>query len=246
MANVVTSVQFRGTANVVKAFENLGVPRWAVFQKNNLNEKYEGNDLTEGVETLQQFLSLLERSQTNAIYTLKTYEDLPENKIIKPSTECDRSFNFQLWENERFESPYSQYKNRQLDEITQRLDRMEALAVADNDNEHETEGEAVGGFGLMGYLNKLLENPVVQQKLGAVIGTWIDKIMPAAEPQQSYPVAINGVQPDANDQVQKIQAAIDVLFSVDPLLGDHLEHLAKVAKNNPGKYNNLISMLNLL
>jgi hypothetical protein len=44
-------------------------------------------------------------------------------------------------------------------------------------------------------------------------------------------------------QPEKVQQAVYILCSKDPLLGDHLEKLAGIAVNNPGQFEWIIGML---
>lgn len=71
--------------------------------------------------------------------------------------------------------------------------------------------------------------------------------MQTYQEQQSSPGVLNGVPSGGEDQeLQKLNQAVQILFPLDPLLGSHLMRLATVAQRDPQKYNNLISMLNLL
>lgn len=223
-------VQFRGREDVVKAYDNLKVPRWAIFNGKTLNEKYEGDSMEEGALCLEQYLEMVERSNTSSIYTLKTYEDLAQGQEIKPSTECDRSFNFQVGEGGT--PGYSSSMRRELDELKTKL--------AKYDDDAEGEEEKISGFEKT--FQFILEMPGVKERIGIAIGSFLDKLLPMGTNINPQPAAMGAV-PGEQDQLAKVQSALAILVEVDPNIGDNLLKIAQIAKQDKQKYFQLAAML---
>jgi hypothetical protein len=250
---VSSSVQFVGADNVKKAFHNVGVVNWALFNGKSLLEKYDGDNEAASIDHFNQFIDALNSNGSESLYRLQTYEDLKHGEKIKPSTECDRSFQFKLYD--RYgNSGGSMNPGRNTafeDKILNELSAMktEIAMLKQDDGEGE---EKVSGIGAS--LMRLLEMPVVQAKIGQVFEHLADQIIPPRKttvytppPPASTPAALNGVpSSDEAVQIDKINSAIVTLYSYDPLLGDHLQKLAAIAANDTGQYNKLISMLNNL
>lgn len=251
MAGEFRAVQFRGMEDVIQAFVNVSPPYWALFNGKTMLEKYDEGDPVAGEQRFKEFLRFLSRSNTTSVYRLQTYDDLPAAGKIKPSTEPDRSFNFTLYDYSEHPTEFRQGTSAALDKIAARLEAMESkLAVLEQEDEPE---ERLSGIGAK--IEKLLEVPAVQSKIGEVISGFIDRIFPQKHiPMESFtqaaaasPGVLNGVPSGGEDaELQKLNAAVGILFQIDPLLGSHLLRLAQVAQKDPGKYNQIISMLNLL
>jgi hypothetical protein len=244
------TIQFKGIDSVVSAFENRNVDAWSICDGKRLIIKGIGrNDLDE-------FLKLISQSSTNAIYTLKVYEDISDAKKIKSNTPDDGSFNFRLNTDEQ-EITNSQYAglNRKL-ELEQRLGNIERL-LTEETNEPEEEEETIGSI-----IKGLLDEP---QKLNQLIE--IGKSLmgfPGAKPaigQIKYAGQIAGLAPGntindlpgateesnyvAGDKLQRLGNAIDTLEKYDGKLVEHLEKLANIATSNPKKFQGLLTMLDI-
>jgi hypothetical protein len=240
------AVQFVGKESVVEAFGNLGVPNWAIFHGKRLIEKYEGlpgeePDAVAAGDALSEFLIMLSRSNTSTIYRLCTYEDFKQGNKIKPSTECDRSFNFKLFD------PMAGYPSpntgnySMMNEINERLKKIEARQAVMEAEENEP-AERVSGIGA--YFDKLIEIPAVQQRIAQIIGSIVDKILPSSMTNnlpQTAPATMGAVNQD--DQVTKINEALQILAQIDSQLGDNLLKVAAIAQSNPNKYFSIIKML---
>jgi hypothetical protein len=242
------SVQFRGKEDVLAAFLSVRAMNWAIFNGKVMLERYEGDDPNESEEFFKQYIHTLCRSRTNSTYRLQTYDELPKGAKIKPSTEPDRSFNFVLFdEYNRPEEVTSGYQKL--------MDRIDALSTqVQLLQEKEEPEETISGLG--STLGKILEVPAVQQKIAQVFESLIEKIIPSKpvqmplqviEPyQEPSPGVLNGVPSGGeDDELQKLNQAIEILYRIDPKLGTHLLKLAGIAQANPSKYQNMISMLNL-
>ena len=235
------AVQFIGKEDILKAFDNVKVCNWAIFHGKRLLEKYEGDaevpaNFGDSYEALSSYLDLMARSRTLTVYRLCTYEDWTQGDRIKPSTECDRSFNFQITHR------YSDTSNGSFTPLDERLKAIDAKLALLEDREEDPEPQRE--LGAIGLLNKALDIPMVQQKIAAVIGALLDKIIPTdmfQQKQQPTPAAVGSVSQD--EEVQKINQALYILSQVDQNLGDNLLKVADLAQRDPKKYLSLIKML---
>jgi|SRR5580692_429809 hypothetical protein len=244
-------MQFRGVPAIVKAFGNMDLAKWSVKYDKGIVCKYDGSDKTEGYSKLQGFLTDLQKSGSEAIYTLNVYEDLPKGQKIKPSTEPDYSFYFSLFDAESYPSPYM--RRHEADQaLLDKIEMMEAKIAKYEDEDDEP--EKIGG--VMGMLNGIVEDPRFKEKIIDQVFGIVDKIM---NPKPAAPVhsiqnntglgAVGKVADDAPiliDEAEhiKLQTAVDILVTVDPELGTNLLKIANTAKQDPAKYKQMISMLN--
>lgn len=230
------SVQFLGVKNAVRAYKNMGIANWAVVCGNDLLECYEDNNLEAGTALLTTYLSELAANRSNGFYSLRVYDDLPKNGRIRIKTEAARSFRFSLSEEKSTDTQVNR-------EILERLERIEARqAVEMTEDPDEKKDNSIGAF-----LSGLMEEPAIKQAIGAGLAKIVDLFMKPLNPMQSnytQPAAIGNAETGGNDQVQKVQSAIEILWQVDPQLGDHLQSIAAIAQTNPKKYQTLVSMLN--
>jgi hypothetical protein len=244
MATVGKSVQFRGIDNAVKAYENMEIPRWGLFQGSQFLMKYSGTNMKEGAELLDQYLNALDlRSADTNTYTLCIY-DTPEK--INSSTKYDASFNFRLVDNiEDYQgSKVSGMLETRIAGIESKLNE-----VLQPDLEPD---ELTPTQQIWATVGKILEHPQIQQviaqKLVGII-EGVSNTVGGLFNQQGYPAAIGSAPSagrDVQDENRKLQEAINILDPIDPQLGTHLLQLAQVAQADPGKYNSLIGMLKLL
>jgi hypothetical protein len=244
MATVGKSVQFRGIDNAVRAYENMAIPRWGLFQGTQFLMKYGGTSMSEGSELLSEYLNALDlRSADSNTYTLCIYDTAEK---INSATKYDASFNFRLVDN------IDAYNDNRLTGATaQRIagieEKLNAL-LADPEPEEVTPKDQ-----LIGALSKILEVPQVQaalaQKLMGIIdgvGNTITGIFNQAQPLPAR-AAIGNVQKTTVEQEnESLQQAINILAPVDPQLGTNLLKLAQIAQAAPEKYRLLITMLNTM
>lgn len=238
-----SSIQFKGIEGVVTAYENRNVPAWSLWQGKQFMFKYEGPDLEQGAEQLEKTLEMLSES-SNAIYTLKVYEDVPGGKI-KSNTPDDGSFNFKINADTQLvtQNQYASLKHNNA--IAERLAAIEERL---NEREEENDEPEENRLGMIGTI---LEHPALQPIITQVLANiFTTKKSDAAAPPQTASVvpmqpvqraAINGVHDDA-----KILQAINDLKAHDERLADHLAKLASIAKNDPGSFNFLIATLDNL
>ena len=244
-----SSVQFTGIDNIIEAFENNKVPYFAVFAsagksllfKNPRSEEEIYEDIYEASDLLRKFLFTLNKG-SNAVYTLKLYENIPAGGI-KDKTPADYSINFRL----NLEGMYLtsdkavQYEQKQSQqaEILAELKalRMKVETMEGTDEEEEEKNPIIGAL----TSNPEVMNALVMAAVGAITG-----IISKFAPQQQQPIkmqpAINGITDEPTEQ-QKIDKAIEVLSQSTPNLGDSLLILAKMSIDNPQQYKWLLGML---
>lgn len=228
-----SSVQFKGIEGVCDAYENRNVIAWSLWQGKQFMFKYEGSDIGEGAQNLRDTLQLLSES-SNAIYTLKVYED---GGKIKSNTPDDGSFNFKLNSEgqEITNSQYTSYKNS--NEIAERLARIEAKLLQEEQYE---EDEPESRLGLIGeIISHPTLQPIVQSFLSSLIG--IGKNVGASASPQMQRVSISGINDDAT-----LMAAITELKNHDTHLAEHLTKLATIAKESPDSFKFLLSTLDAM
>lgn len=248
MPTVGKSVQFRGIDNAVKAYENMDIPRWGLFQGSQFLMKYNGTNIKEGAELLQQYLDALDlRSADSNTYTLCIYDTAEK---INSATKYDASFNFRLVDN------IDAYNGNKMSGLVE--NRIAGIEEKLNQLLADPEpAEPSAKDQLLGALGKILEVPQVQQALAGKllgiidgVGNTISGLFMPAGTQRAAIGNITTVNPDieqtAKDENTRLQQAVGMLARVDPQLGTHLLKLAYIAEGDPVKYQNLISMLNLL
>lgn len=230
-----SSVQFKGVNAVVDAYTNREVAPWSLWQGKQFLFKYEGDSITEGATQLEATLEMLANS-SNAIYTLKVYEELGKGGKIKANTPDDGSFNFKLNldSQEVTQSQYGALRN--MERLEQRLAGIEAALSNDDYEEPEPPKNRLGLIGEI--LNdpglSALVVPLIQKAFGLNAPT---PQPPAAQAMRPN-VAIAGISEDA-----QLSAAIVTLKQADPRLSEHLDKLAKISTADPGTFQSLLAML---
>lgn len=226
-----SSIQFKGVEKVLEAYDNRQVAAWSLFQGKQMIFKHEGSDMQEAAENLQQCLNMLD-SSTNAIYTLKIYEDADK---IKSNTPDDGSFNFRL--NMESQEPglgaISRANNN--NEILSKLNALEERLNQQEEEEGEEDDSPLNNLisGIMG--NPALQ-PVVTQLLTNLAANLLSKKVSAPAPV----AAVAGI---ATDPEQRLAQALQILKSKDPNLADNLYKLASIAEKQPEQFAMLLSML---
>jgi hypothetical protein len=252
------SVQFYGVDKAIEAYENCKIPAWGLFSGKQLLCRYTGNDLDEGAKLLEDFISKIEES--TATYTLKVFEQEGNKPVkIKEKTECDSSFNFKIDEQEIFTQRQEQrgYGNRALgatlSSIDERLKKIEELPI-EEESEEETFQESIGKAiqqSIIGAIQNPEQPNLLVDLLKGVLNVPVSK--PAIGNVRTTS-AIAGLETgnanasvkERGDKLQRLGDAIDILEKHDEKLVEHLEALAKIAVNNPQKFQRLIAMIDMI
>jgi len=263
-------IQFLGIESVLKAYEMNDVAPWAIYQGNQFLFHDESGEVSEGSTRLREILEMIRTSSNSkAIYTLKVYDDLKEGQKIKSDTPFSGSFNFRMSELEFYNdsegriNPYPGNTKQSIEELkhlvtalTEKVNDMQA----EKDEEDETEKKSSVGA----MLGAVLEDPAfigaIGQAIGAKIVQFINGISlgkgaPVLPMAPGSPAKIAGTSPEPvpvtdpsidhnQEQLTKMNHAVQIMYQVDPNLGDHLMQLAEIARDNPKKFLGLIAMLN--
>ncbi len=255
---VSSSIQFRGIEPVLQAYSDRDVEAWSLWQGKQFLTKGIGSD------PLNQFLGILHESRSQAIYTLKVYEDFTtadDLKKIKSNTADDGSFNFRLNEpNENGMLYTSGTGNGYPNGNYSLLKRFEALedkigALLDPGEEEEPEEEKPD---LMGAVIGLLQNPDKLEKIinlgktifapqdqSAFVGANVHRIGTAIGNNNPSASLSPSSQPLDEAQLKRLYTAVEVLTNCDPKAVEHLEKLASIATQQPRQFTQLISMLDV-
>lgn len=221
------SIQFKSIDTVLEAYERRKVPAWSLWQGSQFMFKYEGDDLEQGASELQTILEAL-RESTNAIYTLKVYEDVPGGRI-KDKTPHDGSFNFKLNADSQEISQQQYGSLRKYDKLEQEMQEIKQLLLA-----REEEEEPQNRLGIIG---EILNDPGTS----SIVVPLIMKAFGLGNlPPQQMPMRINGIE---QDEQQTLSEALRILKANDPKLAEHLMKLAKLSNESPDSFKFLLTTL---
>lgn len=218
------SIQFRGSDQVEEAFKNSGAASFSIWQDKQFLFKGCGD------AELSAFLELLEQSATNAIYTVKIYEDITNKKEIKSNTPDDGSFNFRL-DGDGMEITKEQYTRvGNYNELASRINGIdEKFNLILDKFEEEKESKPGGGLGLIGdILSSPTLQPIISNILTSLIG---GNGQNAPRPQIAQASHLGNVPAPGS-----IEQSIAILKAADPKLQEHLQKLASIATNDKATF----------
>jgi len=221
------SVQFIGKENVIDAYENRDIKYWGLFDgKSFIVSGEDGEDL-------KTFLTRMEKSGTESIYTLKVYKNVDDIDDLDDRLPCNGSFNFKLSRSAAFGMIGGNT------DMQTRLDLLEKkVAGTDEDDDDEESFESI----IMG----LLKNPgQLQQAIGAVKMLFSRGVAPAVT--AATVGALDDTKPETEQQLlDRLNDALQRLEKADPKIVDHLCKLADLADRDPGTFKFLIKNLESL
>jgi hypothetical protein len=230
------TVQFRSAEDVVAAYENMGVPMFAIWAGKQLLFPFEGDNVEDGVAFLEELLPKLAHSA--GIYMFCVYKHTGKDGICN-TTPYNASFNFQL---NRLRDEEGRYLNNYSPSMGNELiSKVEALSIQNNLIMQELAELRSGGVdedeveGKVGAIERLLNHPIVTGMLSKMFGEIAPAMPPAGAAQKT---GIAGV-----DEDKRIEAAVNELKKVDPELPAHLEKLARVAKVDAAGFKMLLAYL---
>jgi hypothetical protein len=237
------SCQFKGIDSVSLAYRNRDVPAWSLWESKQMLFKFEGTDLDEGEALLHEIMTALADNGTNAIYTLKSYEELQDGKI-KNNTPDDGSFNFRI-NSDTQEITQGQYGSVRINQKIE--ERLAAIEEKMGQEPEEKENK-------LGFIGELMENetiaPILQSLLTGVLTKIFAKPGTPAQltpPQPAIPAGIDqGTQGIAGIETDQLTHSIQLLQRADPDLPAHLAKLAELAQTKPDTFNLLTSSINSL
>ena len=238
------TVAFRGSKQVVEAYEANDIAPWAICCGKDIMFAYEGVSIEEGGSMLMEILKRMQAGSSSAGYMLRTYELDGKAKILS-NTPYSRSFTFKLYDEDEEYSPFEagrrHYRKEADGQIKALQEQIDLLKKQQEDlDEEEEKPEGIAGV-IQGIFNDPTMKPIIMQAIAGVVS----KIVP----MRGNPAAVAGIPVEQvvsvlePGQPEKVQQAVNVLCSKDPKLGDHLLKLAGIAVNNPGQFTMLIGML---
>lgn len=255
------AVQFYGIENVVDAYTNKRIPAFAIWCGKQLQFRYDGTEgdgeetapsMEEGAQLLRSYLEALYQG-SSALYTLKTYDDLPPGAKIRPSTEYDTAFNFKLTPpGGMIEGAGPAYAPRSslaaaLEQINKRLTVIEeGEGDEEIDDPPETLQEAAIG---------LLDNPEKLRDVAESIRSIVETgralfglgVPPGMAPAVSMgAVTRTGTVEDTGPgevDLSALESALNTLGKHDARLVDHLTKLAAIAESNPVRFKSFLAIL---
>lgn len=226
-----SAIQFYGAENVLQAFSNRDVEVWAIFCGKQFINK------GKGAEDLRTFLEAISQGGTNAVYTLKVYEEFDSPTQVKEKTDCDGSFNFRLNDPQQgvTTGQYRAFINQT--NLEERLQRIEEMLLKEETESDQEEEKSIGAV-----LTEAIADPV---KLNQWIGVIQNVIGTLSGKQKVMQPAMIGNPEPANSgpDLEKLQQSLDTLGRNDPGIIDHLDKLARISEINKPMFNTLISML---
>lgn len=240
-----TDFQFVGIDETLEAFESRGVDAWALFAGKRMIVR------GTGIDSLKKFLTMISNSGTVAVYTLKVYETVSDDSEIKNNTPDDGSFNFKIHSLDRGGMSGIVGRHYGDPDIADRLDAIE----------EKLSGTTAQDEGVMSQITTALIGMLQEpRKLNEFIGALSGKPS-QSPPVHSYPVlpggTVTGVsrvgQPQpttapvtnltSENSLQRIGDAIEAIGKHDERIVEHLEKLAKIARDNPQQFKTLLILL---
>jgi hypothetical protein len=241
-----TTIVFRGTAQVIEAYQANDIGPWAIVNGQTILCADESETVAEGVKTLEEMLKRLQQGNSRASFDLKVYKLKPGQEIV-PNMPEYRGFRFSLYGDDEM-TPYEHGRKQgmvvydeRFAEMTREIAELKAALAKAEEEEEEEKPSSVNAM-----ISGILNMPDVQRALSMKLIGLIDKVIPMNMGGASRPAAIAGVGGGSlldPEQQQKVQQAINILCSRDAKLGDHLLGVANIAVTNPAQYDMLIKML---
>lgn len=226
------SIQFRGIAKTVEAYRYKDIPAFSIWQGKAMIHKFEGDDIEEGAENLQQFLTLM-TNESNSVYTLRVYEGVEK---IKSNTPDDGSFHFVFKDEEQYQESKLLYSSRNA-ELMQKIENLEKqiseMNQDDAEDDDDDEPEQPAWMRGVEQIGKAMENPMIAQLVGKFLNIDTAALGKVA-----------GIPGEASEDL--LNKALEILKKEDHKLPEHLWKLAQLAQHNKVTFNFLISHLDTM
>lgn len=238
-----SSAHFFGIPSVITQYEGYDLPTWGVFQnKHFLRAGDNADDLRKYLESLGDSI---------ALYSLYLYRD-HDAADVRRGTEHDYSFAFKLAETGGYGGGVRMAGGYGVDMVAQKMHGIMSEKVG-RILEDELSGKKKNAKpSFLDELVDLLHDP---DRLVTIVAG----VKNIFSPSHFSPAGVTGVdapirwagtaqQPamaSENDLV-RLQNAINILEQKDPKLVEHLEKLAKLAQNDPMLFKSIIGKIDLL
>jgi len=236
------SVQFQSINNVVDAYNMREVPAFSIYQGKQLLIKYEGDDISEGSQLLNNFLVMLQESA--AIYTLCVYEEFTGK--INDKTPYHGSWN------SRFNAAPAGYQQgsvalqgiqREMQELREEMSRK-AVQEEIEDNQEQDADPVVD---MMDKINGIISHPIVEKLIPVLLNAFnlgSAQLQPAGNNQQ--PAIMAGIHsPDAVLDPKLIRA-VNAMITADPDAETALITLGQLAETDAKKFKAVLSYMKFL
>ena len=247
MATPARTVQLRNASEVIQAYENWGIPQFAVLSGKQLLFTQDDSDATvdDGVQLLRQWLTWIKNNGSSAIYTLAVYKSL--KKEITNTTEYNGSVNFQLNEynyngNGGMITGSNDAGMKELLNTVNAL-QLQVTKLQDQLNE-EDEEEDEQKPDMLGQITDFISNPVIAGIISAFLptGKYLPKPVTPNPQQQQQPMQteagtvtrIAGVTD--KDHQKRMADILKKLQSQVQNLPDLLEQMSKLAEAKPEQF----------
>jgi len=232
-----SAVQLIGKKAVLSRFGKFGTESWALYQ----GKQFIVGGV--GLESLEEWLDDFDQAGSTATYTLRVYDSDTAPTASTANTDYTACVTFKL---------VDMYEGYGIaGHSTKLMDRIAGLEKeikdfkegGDSDNTDLTEI-------FMGWLNDPIKLNQVAGAVRTIFGSGgtIQHTLPisSATPVQTVSGFNNSPAATTEDPVTRVAAALDELEKRDPKLVEHLEKLAKLAKNDPMIFQAVISKLDAL
>ncbi len=234
------SVQFQNINNVVDAYNMREVPAFSIYQGKQLLIKYEGSDIDEGSQLLNNFLTMLQDSA--AIYTLCVYEEFSGK--INDKTPYHGSWNF------RFNAAPAGYQQgsvalqgiqQEMRELREQLSRKQIQEELD-EQEAEDEDPVTS---MIDKINGIISHPVVERLIPVLLNA-LNVGSAQLQPAAQQPAAIAGIPtPDAVLPEELIRA-VNSMLAADPAAHTALITLGQLADTDVKKFKAVLGYMKFL
>jgi hypothetical protein len=238
------SIQFKGIKALLDGYINTKAPTWSIWVTGERRSDKE-RMITKGAgaDILEKFLDVFMEGSGNTIYVLRIYEEITDSIRIKENTPADGSFNFILCDDvaiEQISNPVyaaTNQRNRLFERLGAIEQKLSLLEMPQGPEEKEETMEDI----LMDYL----KNP---HKIQGLINTGKSLLGIAISPQEaaigSITDSTNNIHQPTQEEIQRLQTAINILEVDNPKLVEQLEKLAKIKQTDPDQWNFLKNMIN--
>lgn len=248
------AVQVRGIEGVIERYKAIGIAPWASCKGKAMNAKYEGNDLVEGAEILQQYLESLQRFNSAASYELRLYEDLGSAKKIRPSTPDYLSFIYSVKESgsdhvigpqfngamslfkELYEERFTNFQLQfTLEKMREEIDELrDELAKEPEPTQPDNKG--IGALLLEASAPKLAE-------IGGAIGDRIIELILPTKPKALAGIVLENGSIDDDKVIYEAVTRLKKSVTCQPGLPVILTKLADMAEKRPFNFNTYAGIL---
>jgi hypothetical protein len=228
------TVQAQDIEGTLELYRLRKVPPFAIFAGNQLLFSENATSMGEGEQILEQYLMILDRSQSMGIYTLCVYDRLEEGALIDNKMKYHGSINFRLKEN----TPGFQQGNGLLNE-----NRSLLMSIDKRLQQLEEEKEEPEDQGVMGAIGAVLNSGIIEQ-LPMIIG--LIRELAAPKPQGQIPASdhLGAINPQIGQD--QLTEAMEVLKAKVPDFPEIMCKLARIATKNPIRFTGYMLIIRAL